>query len=525
MIFTENEISQQLTSAALSKNETIKAHKKTAGTANQLLRNSNLQPADEQEAMLKAYTNLTSASYLMLFVQSYVDRRVEIQDINGKINPIIIHPRAQVHFGLALDDNSSLILIGNVLGTNDTLFLNQHEKVRIQPENDIYKQAHIVIAANGGKQIGKASPYRTDHGGDSRLNVSSQIQSSLNRIGSKAVQQKETVLTIAFKNTLGAVIEVSEITGAVEPIVLLPYQMKKARLMIRKSWPLIFHASSGNQMEELLVNGQRQLRVYTSSEESSVKEITITGRNTAVLIPEEKMRAVMLSVNNTLKKPVVLFDVSNTMRPLVVPESRICQVGFFVKNTGYVVLAGITMGETTAGVALNGDSQIAVQSSQNPAQQNLITITEMVGMNATTGKIEQNSASTSNDVATKPTRGSKNVSTENRERFVMLNIHNKLGFHAKFIELTGAHKPFLVPSHTDTQLGFSVMRSGPVVFKAINADSNEELQLNKQNFLRIEPAEATDKVTDIVLSTKANEKTLEKRLVRPSLPKLILMHK
>lgn len=519
-----------MTSTAFSKNETLKAHKKTSGTANQLLRNSNLEPGNDQELLLKAYTNLTSGSYLMLYIQSHVDRRVELQDMNGKINPIIIHPKAQVHFGLALADNSSLILTGNILGTNDNVFLNQHSKVRIQPENNIYKQAHIVVAASDEKQTGKISPYTSNQGGDSHQNVTSQIQSSLSNIGSKGSQQKDMAITMAFRNTLGAVVELSDITGAVEPIVLLPYQMKTMRLVVKKSWPMIFHASSENQIEEVLVNGQRQLRIYLPAEEDAVKEVSITSRNTAASTPGQNMQAVMLSINNTLKQPVVLFDVSNTMRPLVVPENRICQIGFFVKNAGFVVLSGITLGEKTSGVAVNGDVQVAVQASQNPAQQNLITVTELSKNESKTSESKDETAPSGGSNATKNVNNtmggdSGQAPAGNGERFVMLSIHNKLDLPAKFIELTGAHKPFLVPAHADAQLGFSVIRHGPIVLRAINAESNEELALNKQNFLRIEPTDATSKSTDVVVSAKTNESKMDKRLVRPSLPKLILMHK
>ena len=525
MIFAENEISQQLTSTAFGSNDTIKGHKKTAGTTGQLLRNSNLEPADESEVLLKAYKNLTAGSYLMLFIQSYVDRRVEMQDINGKINPIIIHPRAQVHFGLALGDNSSLILIGNILGTNDTVYLNQHPKVRIQPENDIYKQAHIVLAASNEKQTGKASPYTTEQGGDSRLNMSSQIQSSLANAGNKENQPNDIILTFAFRNTLGAVVEVTEITGAVEPIVLLPYQRKTMSLVVKKTWPLIFHASSGKSLEEILVNGQRQLRVYLPAENNGVKEITITRRNHAIQAPEENMRAVMLSINNTLKQPVVLFDVSNTMRPLVVPESRICQVGFFVKSAGYVVLSGITLGEKTKGVALNDEVQIAVQASHNPGEQNLITISELSKNASNANATEVGNRPTATNEVSGASNNANESSSNHGERFVMLSIHNMQSYAVKFIELTGAQKPFLVPPHADTKLGFSVVRNGPIVLRAISAESNEELLLNKQNSLRIEPSDVTNKVTEIVLSAKGNGNKLEKRLVRPSLPRLILMHK
>ena len=472
---------------------------------------------------MKAYTNLSSASYLMLFVQSYVDRRVELQDVNGRINPVIVHPRAQLHFGLALSDNSSLVLVGRVLGTNDTVFLNQFPKVRIQPENDIYKQAHIVLAANNSKQTGKTTLYNTEQGGDSRLNMSSEIQKSMENSGKQVSQIKEVPLTMTFRNTLGVVVEVTEITGAVEPTVLLPFEVKTLRLLVKKTWPLIFHANSGNQMEEILVNGQRQLRVYLPLDMNGLNEITVTSRNTGLQHKEDKLNAVMLSINNTLEKPVVLFDISNLMKPLVVPEHRICQVGFFVKTTGFVMLAGITLGGKTEGVTLNGETQILVSSSQNPSQDTLITISELT--NATLSGPANNSSDKGNET-TNDSQGNEDHSKQSQDnsKFVMLSIKNTLDFAVKFIELTGARKPFIVPPKSDTQLGFDVVRNGPIVLRAISTDSNESLLLNEQNSLKIDPAKELEKVTNILVAKKGHQKKLQKRLLT-SLPSLILMHR
>ena len=486
---------------------------------------------EDSESLLKAYTNLTSGSYLMLFIQSYLERRVEIREITGKINPMIIHPRAQVHFGLALKDNSSLIFVANILGTNDTVYLNQHEKVRIQPENDIYKQAHIVLAANSHNQADKLSPYKTQYGGENRFNMSSQIQSQLGNRESKENQPKEIVLTISFRNMVGAVAEISEITGAVEPILLLPYEMKTIRLVVKKSWPLIFHASSDRNVGELQVNGQRQLRVYLPLEINAIKEMIITSRNRDSPAIEEAM-AIMLSINNTLRKPVALFDVSNTMRPLVVPETRVCRVGFFVKNASYVILSGLTIGGNSTTVALNGELKVAVQSSQNPEQQNLIVIKEpsktFESNNTNYNSINEMEIQNASN-ATSDESHSNNVSTgslsSHEERFVMLSIHNTLDFGVKFIELTGAHKPFVVLSHSDTRLGFSVMHKGPIVLKAMHTDSKEDVLLNNQNSLHIKPSADAISLTEIIVSEKSNGNVVGKRQVRPSLSQLILMHK
>ena len=523
--------------------ETIQGHKKTAGTAPELLRNSNLEPSDEQESLMKAYTNLTSASYLMLFVQSYVDRRVEIEDVNGKINPIIIHPRAQVHFGIALSDNSSLILKGTVLGTSETVFLNQYPKVRIQPENDIYKQAHIVIAASSDKQNSKQSPYATDKGGDSRLNMTSEIQKNLEKIGSKEKESKgkEISMTMTFRNSLGVVIEVNEITGAIQPIKLRPFELKTMRLTVKKTWPLIFHANSGNQFEEILLNGQRQLRVYLPADAENIKEVTITARNTAVQTEQEQMHAVMLSINNTLKRPVVLFDIANLMKPLVVPEHRLCQVGFFVKSTGYVLLSGITLGEKTSGVSLNGEVTMLVTATQSPSDQTLITIAnsfknttggnDTKNGNDTSSGSEVSSGDSANTQSHKEPNSLQPVSADGVERFIMLSIHNTLDNAVKFVELTGARKPFIVPAHADTKLGFSIVRSGPIVLRAIDVDTNKACLINGQNSLRVEASEDPNKITEVVLSKKESkgngekEKKINKRLIYPSLPRLILMHR
>ena len=465
----------------------------------------------------------------MLFIQSYLDRRVEIREIDGKINPVIIHPRAQVHFGLALKDNSSLVLIANILGTNDSVYLNQHYKVRIQPENDIYKQAHIVIAGNSDKQNEKLSPYKTQYGGDNRLNISTQIQSLLENKINKDNQPKDIVLIISFRNTLGAVVEVSEITGAVEPILLLPYEIKTMRLVVKRTWPLIFHASSGNNLEQLQVNGQRQLRIYLPLETDMEKEVTITGRQTTSTQRTEEVKAVMLSINNTLRQAVVLFDVSNTMRPLVVPEAKVCQVGFFVRNASFVVLSGVTIGKNATSVELNGKLQIAVQSSQNPAEQNLIVLTKLsssaLGNESTSAHRNTQSSSTTNVEEDHSTNEHTSMVSIREERFVMLDIHNTLDLAVKFIELTGAHKPFIVPSRTDARLGFSVLRNGPIVLRAVLTDSNEKVLLNKQNSIRVEPSLNTTKLTEIIVSGKAVGKFINKRLIRPSLPRLILMHK
>ena len=527
LIFAENEISQQLTSAAFGQNETISGHKKTAGTKNQLLRNSNLEPNSESEALLKAYTNLTSGSYLMLFIQSSLDRRVEIQEVDGKINPIIIHSSAQVHFGLALKDNSSLVLAANILGTNDTVYLNQHQKVRIQPENDIYKQAHIVLTATNGKQIQKVSPYKTNYGGENSLNMTSQIQSLLGSNGSGKDHPKENVLVLSFQNLVGAVVEINEITGAIGPIELLPYENKTIRFVVKKTWPLILHASSGKTFKKLQVNGQRQLRIYLPLEGDGRKDIIVTGRNEDT--PEfEEVKAIMLSINNTLKKPIVVFDVSNAMRPLVVPETRICQVGFFVKNADYVALSGLTLGENATGVQLNGERMVTVRASQDPAQQNLLFIEELskVGTNgsAANGTKLQNENCTSNNANPSGSAPNKFGSMVG-EHFVMLKIDNTLDSAVKFIELTGAQKPFLVPSHSDTRVGFSVVHKGPIVLKAMYHGSNKYLMLNNRNSLRIEPSDSASKLTEISVSETSNTTVASKRLVRPSLPQLILSHK
>ena len=504
-------------------NASNQGHRKTAsGTSTEVLRNSNLEPAGDQEALMKAYTNLDGSSYLMMFLQSSVDRRVELVDEDGKMNPIILNPRANVQFGLALTDNSSIVLKGTILGTNTSIYLNQHIKVRIQPENNIYKQAHIVIADNSSQQNSKLSAYATSEGGESRLNMSGEIQKSLQSIVGNGNEITETNLTGTIRNKLGTVVEVIEITGAVAPMMLLPFQEKLVTLSLKSTSPLIFKANSGKPGEELLLNGQRQLRVYVPSNSSAIDDIIINGNTGIEETSVGAMNAVMLVINNTLQKPVVLFDIASLMRPIVIPENQLCQIGFFVKGDGFVVLSGVDLGDKPHGVLLNKEIKSLVSTSKNPAQQSTITITQSEPLVA---NVQDQNGKENEDQ--KINQGSQLPQSfaEGKERFVMLDVHNPLNTAAKMIELTGVRKPFVVPAHAYTKIGFSVISKGPVVFRASKLESNEGFLLNKETTIRVETSEDPGKISEIEIGADDKTHTAVKRHILPSLSRLILLHR
>ena len=484
-------------------------HKKeTFANPQQPVQNAAVTPPTDgatEHFINKAYMNLTASAYLMLYIQNTVERRIELEDEEGHINPILIQPKTTIQFGIALNETTPITLKGSILGTDIPVYLNQYFKLQVVPEKNIYRQAHIIVSTDDSSVQSKQSPYTSTFGGDIRKNISMEIEKALES-SNTSVEFKGLYVLLAFHNTLNSAIQITEITGAIKPVMLLPFQVKRVMIVVNRIWPLIFRGTSGNEKEELLLNGQTQIRIYLPLESDKIRDIVVSLRQTDNKIDSGALstqQSVMLDVSNSLPKPVVLFDLVNAINPLIIHEKQSCQVGFLLHKTDYILLRGVYLDEKPRGVYLNGYGAFVVAVSRTPASPTKIVITGSPGTLNTNGSPGTDSTE---DVTVLPSPYSlkpkeKPTLASGEAKFVMLAIHSMIDKPVKIVEQTGVRKPFLIPPHSDSRVGFEVYTGKPAIFQALNPDNQEKYLVNGRDMLYVELSEDPGKITDITITT------------------------
>ena len=307
---------------------------------------------------------------IMLWLDNHAGETIEIKEQKNKVLPIIIQGNETVRFGLSVQEKGRLVFEAFSFVNQKTQYLlNDKKSVDIPVQNTIDNLRHVVISYD---QNGITSQAEND----------TKLEHKPDKVKPATVKTTNTTqqisVTLFVENSLNSKVKLYDLIGSMEPVKMDPYSKLQVTFKIDHGWPLKLKAETANN-NKVSVNGQNMFPVnMKASKENKYKIVlsipftTVTQNNT---ISSDSQNTILLNVNNTLTKPIVVMETINNLQPILIPPKTICKIGFLLNGTDFLILTAIEIDKDHKGVKLNGHDNLAVQIKMNPLDFNLINVT------------------------------------------------------------------------------------------------------------------------------------------------------
>ena len=296
----------------------------------------------------------TINTVIMLWLENTVQETVELVEVRNKINPVIIQSNTTARFGLSVASQGPLKFSGFLYGNREEpVFLNKKLELEVPLQSDFYHLVHIVV------ERPKPKTQNSKH-------------------ESKPIPKIKAFINII--NGLDQVVKVYDITGSIEPIHIQPFQNVEETFTVANSWPILLKAQSEKQ-DKVLLNGQDKYTVTLLPDIENFIKIYITSLPTAIQnepttnVIKSDMNTILLNVNNTLNKPIIVIEAVNNLQPIVIPPKTVCKIGFVINGTEFIILTAVQVEPKQKSVLLNGYNNLAVQVKMEPTDFEEIDVT------------------------------------------------------------------------------------------------------------------------------------------------------
>ena len=357
-------------------------------------------------------------SVIMLWLDNHVGKTVVLKEKKNRVNPMVIQGIDAEKFGLSVSSKGPLQFEAYSFSKDhQSMLLNGKDTLEIPLQDDINHLLHVIITENiNNKDIQQQ-----------QISNKNEEKSSNNSItGNKDSSSLTTKLK--FNNKLNHTVKIFDISGSIKPIELAAMGEFEHVITIKQGWPLELKAENDDKKEKIILNGQLKYKIIIRTKDKDGQKIDITSAGniqnqangidqssqtteneqssqtqgstqttetigppqttdssdtfpvtTAKLVSSDnEQNTILLDVNNTLNKPILVVETINNLQPIVIPPKTACKVGFLINRTKFLILTGIILDENqegTHGVLLNGHENLGVQIKMNPSEFNRIDVT------------------------------------------------------------------------------------------------------------------------------------------------------
>ena len=302
---------------------------------------------------------------IMLWLDNHVGETIEIKEQKNKVLPIIIQGNETARFGLSVQEKGPLVFEAfNFVNQKVQYLLNDKKSVDIPVQNTIDKLRHVVISYD---QSGITNQVENDP----------KLEHKLGKVKPLTVKPTNTTqqisVTLFIENKLNIEVKLFDVIGSMEPVKIDPYSKLQVTFKVNHGWPLKLKAET-TENNKVSVNGQNMFPVNMKASKENKYNIVLTiTQNKA--ISSDSQNTILLNVNNTLAKPIVVMETINNLQPILIPPKTVCKIGFLLNGTDFLILTAIEIDKDHKGVKLNGHDNLAVQIKMDPLDFNLINVT------------------------------------------------------------------------------------------------------------------------------------------------------
>ena len=302
---------------------------------------------------------------IMLWLDNHVRETIEIKEQKNKVLPIIIQGNETARFGLSVQEKGPLMFEAfNFVNQKVQYLLNDKKSVDIPVQNTIDNLRHVVISYD---QSGITNQVENDP----------KLEHKLGKVKPLTVKPTNTTqqisVTLFIENKLNIEVKLFDVIGSMEPVKIDPYSKLQVTFKVNHGWPLKLKAET-TENNKVSVNGQNMFPVNMKASKENKYNIVLTiTQNNA--ISSDSQNTILLNVNNTLAKPIVVMETINNLQPILIPPKTVCKIGFLLNGTDFLILTAIEIDKDHKGVKLNGHDNLAVQIKMDPLDFNLINVT------------------------------------------------------------------------------------------------------------------------------------------------------
>ena len=302
---------------------------------------------------------------IMLWLDNHVGETIEIKEQKNKVLPIIIQGNETARFGLSVQEKGPLVFEAfNFVNQKVQYLLNDKKSVDIPVQNTIDNLRHVVISYD---QSGITNQVENDP----------KLEHKLGKVKPLTVKPTNTTqqisVTLFIENKLNIEVKLFDVIGSMEPVKIDPYSKLQVTFKVNHGWPLKLKAET-TENNKVSVNGQNMFPVNMKASKENKYNIVLTiTQNKA--ISSDSQNTILLNVNNTLAKPIVVMETINNLQPILIPPKTVCKIGFLLNGTDFLILTAIEIDKDHKGVKLNGHDNLAVQIKMDPLDFNLINVT------------------------------------------------------------------------------------------------------------------------------------------------------
>ena len=307
---------------------------------------------------------------IMLWLDNHVGETIEIKEQKNKVLPIIIQGNETARFGLSVQEKGPLVFEAfNFVNQKVQYLLNDKKSVDIPVQNTINNLRHVVISYD---QSGITNQVENDP----------KLEHKPGKVKPLTVKPTNTTqqisVTLFVENKLNIEVKLFDLIGSMEPVKIDPYSKLQVTFKVNHGWPLKLKAET-TENNKVSVNGQNMFPVNMKASKKNKYNIALTIPSTTVTqnnaISSDSQNTILLNVNNTLAKPIVVMETINNLQPILIPPKTVCKIGFLLNGTDFLILTAIEIDKDHKGVKLNGHDNLAVQIKMNPLDFNLINVT------------------------------------------------------------------------------------------------------------------------------------------------------
>ena len=307
---------------------------------------------------------------IMLWLDNHVGETIEIKEQKNKVLPIIIQGNETARFGLSVQEKGPLVFEAfNFVNQKVQYLLNDKKSVDIPVQNTINNLRHVVISYD---QSGITNQVENDP----------KLEHKPGKVKPLTVKPTNTTqqisVTLFIENKLNIEVKLFDLIGSMEPVKIDPYSKLQVTFKVNHGWPLKLKAET-TENNKVSVNGQNMFPVNMKASKKNKYNIALTIPSTTVTqnnaISSDSQNTILLNVNNTLAKPIVVMETINNLQPILIPPKTVCKIGFLLNGTDFLILTAIEIDKDHKGVKLNGHDNLAVQIKMNPLDFNLINVT------------------------------------------------------------------------------------------------------------------------------------------------------
>ena len=348
-----------------------------------------LEPLNAEYHIPYQHAKIPNVHTLVMFwLDNHSNMTVELKEKKSRVNPIIIPATETLRFGLSVSMKGPLLFNAFIYGDKSRqVLLNDETQIEVPLQENIEDLVHIVLT-----EIHDNPKISQEQNTTAKPKIEEKVLKTSNKTLNKTSNKTKLLSAkLVFKNTVDTSVKVYDISGAMQAFDLQPKESIEKNISVKHGYPLILE-SINTKKEKLLLNGQDKFKIILTSDPKNTIKIIISLPLTDIpninskqpeISPDEQ-NTILLNVNNTLSKPIMVVETINNLQPIVIPAKTVCKVGFVINGTDFVILTGILMSEDHKSVLLNGHDNLAVRIQMNPNDFNNINVTgEDVDVNYT----------------------------------------------------------------------------------------------------------------------------------------------